>query len=55
MLQSILVGLIFIIAMIYLGRFLYRQINAGKTGSGHCDKCLPDVSSKRLKEGTDGN
>lgn len=50
MLQSILVGLIFIIALIYLGRFLYGQFNAGKSGSGHCDKCLPDVPAKKQKE-----
>lgn len=38
--QTILVGIIFIAALIYFGRFLYKQASAGKDDA-HCDKCLP--------------
>jgi hypothetical protein len=40
MIQNILLAVVFIAALIYFGRFIYRQINAGKD-DGHCEKCLP--------------
>ena len=39
--QIILVGIVFFIALIFFGRFIYRQVIAGKDENGHCDKCLP--------------
>lgn len=39
--QTILVGVIFITAIFFFGRFIYHQINAGNDENGHCDKCLP--------------
>ena len=50
MAQSILVGLIFILALIYLGRFVYRQFNAGNAESGNCDKCIPEIPIQKLKK-----
>jgi hypothetical protein len=38
--QTIIVGIFFLAALIFLGRFIYQQINAGKDDA-HCDKCLP--------------
>ena len=48
--QIILVGIIFIAALIFFGRFIYRQINAGNDENGHCDKCLPKQSSNIVKK-----
>lgn len=48
MAQKILLGLIFIAALFYLGRFIYRQINAGKD-DGHCEKCLPKQAAEKRK------
>jgi len=45
MAQTIIVGIVFLIALLYLGRFIYRQVKADK-GDGHCDKCLPKEQSK---------
>lgn len=50
MIQTILVGVVFIAAIIIFGRFIYRQINAGDEENGHCDKCLPKQSSNIVKE-----
>ena len=49
MVQTILVGIIFITALVFLGRFIYRQINAENDENGHCDKCMPKQASKKLK------
>jgi hypothetical protein len=46
MVQTILVGLVFLAALIYLGRFIYNQVNASKR-DGQCDKCLPDEQPKK--------
>lgn len=46
MIQSILLGIVFVAALAYLGRFLYRQATAGKDDA-HCDKCLPKESFKK--------
>ena len=46
MIQYILLGIVFLTAMAYLGRFLYRQATANKNGA-HCDKCLPKESLKK--------
>jgi hypothetical protein len=40
MAQTIIVGIIFLAALVYLGRFIYRQTKAGDDDA-HCDKCLP--------------
>ena len=40
MIQTILLGVVFLAAVIYLGRFIYQQASAGKD-EGHCEKCLP--------------
>lgn len=45
MIQTILLGIIFIVALAYLGRFIYRQANSSKNDA-HCDKCLPKESLK---------
>jgi hypothetical protein len=49
MTQKILLVLVVAAALIYLGRYLYRQINAGRDGS-HCDKCLPKDSLKNARD-----
>jgi len=38
--QGIIVAIIFISALIFLGRFIYRQTKVGNEDA-HCDKCLP--------------
>ena len=40
MLQSVIVGIIFLAAFIYLAKFVYKQTKVGKDGA-KCDKCLP--------------
>ncbi len=40
MTQIILVGLIFLAALVYLGRYIYKQATASKNDA-YCDKCLP--------------
>lgn len=48
MLQTILVGIIFAIALVYLGRFLFRQMSP-KQNVGKCEKCLPkEVADKKM-------
>lgn len=46
MVQTILLVIVFLAAFAYLGRFIYRQINADKNDA-HCDKCLPKESLKK--------
>ena len=46
MIQYILLGIVFLTALAYLGRFLYGQATADKNGA-HCDKCLPKESLKK--------
>jgi uncharacterized membrane protein len=46
MLQAILLILVFVAALFYLGRFMYRQASAGKN-DGQCEKCLPGESTKK--------
>lgn len=46
MIQTILLGLVFVLALAYLGRFFYRQANSGKDET-HCDKCLPKETLKK--------
>ena len=41
MVQAILVGVIFLAALIYLGRFIYKQASTGKNDA-YCEKCLPN-------------
>jgi hypothetical protein len=45
MLQEILLGIILVAAILYTGRFIYRQSKAG-SDDAHCDKCLPKESLK---------
>jgi len=45
MVQTILLVIVLMAALAYLGRFIYRQINADKDDV-HCDKCLPKESLK---------
>ena len=47
--QSILLGVVFLAAMVYLGRFIFQQIRGSQDESGHCDKCLPKQASDKLK------
>ena len=52
MIQTILLSIVFGLALAYLVRFFYRQSTGGK-GEAKCDKCLPDESLKNnpnLKE-----
>jgi hypothetical protein len=46
MTQIILVGVIFLVALFYLGRYIYRQATAGKDDV-HCDRCLPKDQQKK--------
>ncbi len=39
--QEILVGLVFVVALFYLGRYIYRQVRSGKGDEPYCDKCVP--------------
>lgn len=48
MIQNILLTVIFITALIYFGRFIYRQINVGKD-DGQCEKCLPKQAADNMK------
>ncbi len=48
MIQNVLLAVIFIAALFYLGRFIYRQINTGKD-DGHCEKCLPKQAAEKRK------
>ncbi len=45
--QTILVGIIFLAAILYLIRFIIRQIKTGKDENIHCDKCLPGHSTDK--------
>lgn len=44
--QAIILGILFLVALLYLGRFIYKQINTDKD-EGHCDKCLPKEELKK--------
>ncbi|MCG8308023.1 MAG: hypothetical protein MI975_11575 [Cytophagales bacterium] len=46
MVQSILLGIIFVAAIAYLGRFIYKQLTVSKN-EGSCDKCLSKDSLKK--------
>ena len=49
MVQTILLGVIFIAALVYLGRFIYRQVHT-RENEGHCEKCLKkDTSGEKLE------
>ena len=41
MIQNILVGIIFLVALAFMARFIFRQLKAGNDDSVHCEKCLP--------------
>ena len=41
MIQTILVGIIFIAAVFYIGRMLYKQATTSGKDNERCDKCLP--------------
>lgn len=47
MIQEILVALIFIAAMAWLARLLYRQMTASKREGQACDKCVPKQTVNR--------
>jgi hypothetical protein len=46
MIQEILLILIFIGALVWLGRFFYRA-NSGKQDDATCDKCVPKQKVKK--------
>ncbi len=46
--QKILVGILFLVALYFFGRFIYKQINAGNDENGHCEKCLPKQATKKI-------
>jgi len=48
MAQNIILGIVFAVALFYLGRYIYRQIKVGD--QGQCDKCLPKDSVKKIKD-----
>lgn len=54
MIQQILIGLVFIAALAYLGRLIYRNFKAGAsscaTGCGKCGAVDFDKIEKQLKE-----
>jgi hypothetical protein len=39
MIQQIIIGLIFIVALIYLGRMVYRSFKANEGCASGCGKC----------------
>lgn len=43
MVQKILLIVIFTAAVVYIGRFIYRQVKTNRS-QAHCDKCLPKES-----------
>ena len=45
MVQTILLGIVFLVALAYLGRFIYRQVHTGNR-EGHCEKCLKNEQSQ---------
>lgn len=47
MIQEILLILIFVGALVWLGRFLCKQANCGNHDTTTCDKCVPKQSVNR--------
>lgn len=47
MVQEILVGIVFAVALFYLGRYIWRQVRAGKGDEVYCDKCVPKESPRK--------
>lgn len=49
MTQYIIVAILFLGALTYFGRHLYRQIKAGRNKEPYCDKCIPKNASQKGK------
>jgi hypothetical protein len=50
MIQEILIGLIFIAAVIYIGRLIYRSFIAEEACSTGCGKCSVVADFKKLEK-----
>ncbi|MBC8051479.1 MAG: FeoB-associated Cys-rich membrane protein [Sphingobacteriaceae bacterium] len=48
--QEILVALIFLIALFYIGRLIFRNLKSDKGCSSGCGKCGVDFSDANLKK-----
>ncbi|UKJ08098.1 FeoB-associated Cys-rich membrane protein [Solitalea lacus] len=44
MIQQLLVGVVFLLALVYMGRMIYRQLKPKKNGCGANCKCGVDFS-----------
>ncbi len=50
--QLILVILLFIIAIIYIGRMVYKSMTSKKGCASNCGKCAADFSEVKIPEKT---
>jgi hypothetical protein len=49
-LQLILVILVFLLAIIYIGRMVYKSMTSKKGCASNCGKCAADFSELKLPE-----
>jgi bacterioferritin-associated ferredoxin len=49
-LQLIFVILLFILALIYLGRMVYKSVNNEKGCASNCGKCAADFSDVKISD-----
>jgi bacterioferritin-associated ferredoxin len=49
-LQSVLVLLLFVSALAYVGRMIYRSLNSKKGCASNCGKCAADFSNIKAPE-----
>jgi len=48
--QEILLAVIFVIALIYIGRMMYRNLKSDKNCASGCGKCGADFSKIKIPE-----
>jgi bacterioferritin-associated ferredoxin len=48
--QEILLAAIFILALLFLGRMVYRSLNSDKGCASNCGKCGADFSKIKIPE-----
>ncbi|HQS52217.1 MAG TPA: FeoB-associated Cys-rich membrane protein [Daejeonella sp.] len=48
--QLILVILLFILAIIYMGRMVYKSMNSKKGCASNCGKCAADFSGVKIPD-----
>lgn len=48
--QELLLAAIFVMALLYLGRMIYRSLNSDKGCASNCGKCGVDFSKIKIPE-----